>query len=115
MPRFAKNLATLVLHGANSYQLQTCESLNFRTIPEICYGSIFAHDLHVERTLSLGWVLVIAVGMSAALTRIAGPSLLADFVAITYLLTATLVFERERRTALVRAHAPVHTSVSHQN
>ncbi len=49
-----------------------------------------------------GWVIVIAVGLLAAVVRLAGPAPLADLTGAGYLLAATLVFERWRRTEPVR-------------
>jgi len=55
--------------------------------------------------MKTGWLLVVAVGFAAALARLAASAPLADLAGVAYLLTATLVFERERRTA-IRVHAP---------
>ena len=55
--------------------------------------------------MKTGWVLVIAVGLSAALVRIAGLAVMADLSAVIYLLTVTLVFEREHRAELAHVRA----------
>ena len=59
----------------------------------------------VNRTTN-GWFVVIAAGFAAAIARLAAPSTVADVAGIAYLLTATLVFERERRIYSIGAHAP---------
>jgi hypothetical protein len=53
-----------------------------------------------------GWFVVIAAGFAAAFARLAAPSTLADVAGVAYLLTATLVFERERLIYSIGAPAP---------
>jgi hypothetical protein len=53
-----------------------------------------------------GWFIVFIAGMLAGMLRLTGPASLADVAAVGYLLTATMVFERGRRTASSRAHVP---------
>jgi hypothetical protein len=51
------------------------------------------------------WSVVVLVGMLAFLARVAGLATVADVAAVAYLLTATVVFDRQRRIEPARAHA----------